>query len=115
MKNRIFSGVFWRRFLPLVLCWVSALPLYSLPLDTGGSGTDSGSVLSRLMAISNELAFLNERLRNELGDSMRNSKELRDMLEASKRELAGMRTELEDLRSGSIVLLNTAEKSGTEL
>jgi len=78
--------------------------------------------LNRLIEISGQLSTLNERLRSELQDSRRSSRELQTMLESSKRELDGLRRELETLRqelealhNSSTQLLAAAENSQTEL
>ena len=93
------------------------------------SAENSESALNRLIGISAQLSTLNERLREELQDSRRNSTQLQSMLETSKRELEGLREELrvlkpelealkqelEALQSGSTELLFAAENSLTEL
>ena len=114
-KNQVLSRFFCCLLLCVASRWAFAPPLCSLPLDSAGSESDSLSGLSRLLAISNELALLNETLRSELEGSRRNSKELQSMLEASRRELDGLRSELESLRGASTALLNGAENSNTEL
>jgi len=75
----------------------------------------SGNTLNRLTEISTQLSVLNERLREELQDSRRNSMELETMLEASRKELGELRRELEALQTTSTGLLSAAENSLTEL
>ncbi|MDR1898513.1 MAG: hypothetical protein LBQ55_00725, partial [Treponema sp.] len=89
-------------------------PVFSLPEDTAADETETGNELSRLLEISTRLVSLNERLRNELADSKKNSAELSNMLLASRRELETLRTELEDLRNASAALMNGAERSSQE-
>ncbi|MCL2478099.1 MAG: hypothetical protein FWF22_01255 [Treponema sp.] len=75
---------------------------------------NSGYALNRLIGISDQLSALNERLRIELQDSIQNSRELQNMLEASKQELDGLKVELETLRISSAELLSRAESSQSE-
>ena len=74
----------------------------------------SENALSRLIEISAQLSTLNERLREELQDSRRSSRELQNMLESSRRELETLRSELEVLHNSSRRLLSGAENSQTE-
>jgi predicted nucleic acid-binding Zn-ribbon protein len=91
---------------------------FASPSEPGESGNGSGGIsaseLSRLIGISTQLASLNERLRNELSGSRKNSAELSNMLNASMTELEALRAELELLRRTSEGLLSTAEKSNQE-
>jgi septal ring factor EnvC (AmiA/AmiB activator) len=98
-----------------VLFWALPLPLFSLESEVQESGNGSESELSRLLEISNQLAALNERLKNELEDSRKNSQSLRDTLGKSKEELDVLRAELQRLRAASTALLNTQEESLTDL
>jgi chromosome segregation ATPase len=86
-----------------------------LDSEPGGNGLNSENTLERLIGISARLAELNERLRNELEDSRKNSQELRNMLEKSREEAGVLRAELEYLRTASTGLLNRADGSLTEL
>jgi septal ring factor EnvC (AmiA/AmiB activator) len=117
-RKKIFSifpkSLVWL-LLWAALCWGLPLPLYSLESGPTGSGSVSENELSRLIEISNQLADLNERLRNELEDSRKNSKSLQDTLGKSKEELDSLRAELEHLRAASTALLNTQEESQTDL
>jgi chromosome segregation ATPase len=97
------------------LCWGLPLPLYSLESGQMANGGVSENELSRLIEISNQLADLNGRLRNELEDSRKNSKNLQDTLRKSKEELDALRAELEYLQTASTALLNTQEESQTDL
>ena len=98
-----------------VLCWGLPLPLYSLESGPTVSGSVSENELSRLIEISNQLADLNGRLRNELEDSRKNSKSLQDTLGKSKEDLDALRAELELLRAASTALLSTQEESQMDL
>ncbi|QQO09201.1 hypothetical protein [Breznakiella homolactica] len=98
----------------LVLSAVFSLPVFSLPQEPAGNGTNSGNELSRLIGISTRLSELNETLRNELEDSRKSSAELLNTLGKSKEELDGLRNELESLRVTSTELLNRAETSSRE-
>jgi septal ring factor EnvC (AmiA/AmiB activator) len=104
-----FTG---RCFLLLALAAVSLPPLFSLP--DSGTGTEAGNELSRLLEISTRLSSLNEKLRNELADSKKNSAELSNMLLSSRGELENLRKELEDLRKTSAALMSEAENSNRE-
>ena len=111
IKPRLFSY----SFLLLVIFLVTAIPLFSLE----GEGINlesafSQNTLNRLIAISEQLTQLNERLHSDLQDSRQNSRELQNMLEASRLELNVLRQELETLRNVSTELLNKAENSQTE-
>ena len=97
------------------LFWALPLPLCSLESETQGTGSVSGSELSRLIEISNQLASLNERLRSELEDSRKSSLNLRDTLGKSKEELDALKAELEGLRAASTALLSTQEESLADL
>jgi len=86
------------------------------------SKTSSAAALNRLIEISAQLSTLNGRLQNELQDSRRSSRELQTMLETSRKELEGLRGELETLKqelaalhSTSAELLTKEENSQTEL
>jgi uncharacterized coiled-coil DUF342 family protein len=68
----------------------------------------------RLTGILERLNELNGKLRTELHDSRKNSKELSNMLASSRAELETLRTGLEDLRKNSGGLLSTAESSNQE-
>ena len=97
----LFSGLRWELY-----------GLESAAVENEGS---SGNALSRLIEISGQLSNLNERLRNELQDSKQNSRDLQIMLEASRKELEGLRGELGILHNSSAELLIKAENSRTEL
>ena len=86
-------------------------------MESGEAGNphSSGNALSRLIEISAQLSTLNEKLRSELQDSRRSSRELQTMLETSKQEFDELRRELEILRNTSMELLIAAEHSQTEL
>ena len=79
-----------------------------------GNPLNSENALNRLIGISEQLSTLNERLRSELQDSRRSSRELQTTLESSKQELNGLKHELETLRNSSTELLIKAENSQTE-
>jgi len=100
-----------------VLALSSALPWELFALESGVAENEgnSGNALNRLIEISGQLSSLNERLRNELQDSKRSSRELQIMLEASRKELETLRQELEVLHNTSAELLIKAENSRTEL
>jgi uncharacterized coiled-coil DUF342 family protein len=83
-------------------------------LPDSGTGEETGNELSRLLEISARLSSLNEKLRNELADSRKNSAELSNMLLSSKGELETLRKELEDLRKTSAALTSGAENSNRE-
>ena len=107
-------------FLFLCLALLSGFPLGLWALESADSaetenGSSSGNALNRLIEISGQLSILNGKLQNELQDSKRSSRELQITLEASKRELDGLRQELEVLRNTSTELLTAAENSQTEL
>ncbi|MDR1618643.1 MAG: hypothetical protein LBS06_06305, partial [Treponema sp.] len=104
-----FTG---RCFLLLALAAVSLPPVFSLP--DSETETETGDELSRLLEISTRLVSLNEKLRNELADSKKNSAELSNMLLSSKGELDNLRKELEDLRKTSAALMSGAENSNRE-
>ena len=89
--------------------------LWSQTSVAPGTKGSSGNALNRLIEISGQLSTLNERLEKELQDSRQSSRELQTMLEASRRELGGLRHELEALQSTSTELLIAAENSQTEL
>ena len=103
------------------LCFWFLLPALFWGLSWGiwaqeSLGTEnSGSALNRLIEISGQLSNLNERLRTELQDSRRSSRELEIMLEISRQELDGLRLELGVLQNSSTELLLAAENSLTEL
>ncbi len=63
------------------------------------TSTISGTELSRLIEISTRLGTLNETLRTELSDSLRNSEELARTLESSRTEIEALRNELASLRN----------------
>jgi len=63
------------------------------------ASTISGNELSRLIEISTRLGTLNETLRLELSDSLKNSEELALTLESSRTEIEALRSELASLRS----------------
>ena len=117
-KNRFLSCLF---LLP-ALCLGLPLGLWAQDSGAAPSEGNSENALNRLIGISAQLSDLNERLRSELQDSRQNSRELQNMLEASRKELEGLRQELgalkqelEALHSSSTVLLTKAENSQTEL
>ena len=104
-------------FLFLVFLSVISHRLYSTEEITAFSEENqpnSSITLNRLIEISEQLSILNANLRSELLDSRQNSRELQNMLEASKQELDEMRRELETLRNVSGELLSKAEYSVTE-
>jgi chromosome segregation ATPase len=105
-------------FLLPVLCLAGSFPVFASPPDPSGTGNESaensGNGLPRLIEISTQLARLNEKLRTELADSRKNSQELSSMLNESRKELADLRIELENLRQSSTGLLNSAETSSRE-
>ena len=115
MVNGRFSVFFLSLFLALLS--VLSPPLYSTEQADhipGENQQGSTGALNRLIEISEQLSILNANLRNELQESRRNSTELQNMLEASKKELDEMRQELETLRNASTELLNRAAYSLTE-
>jgi len=89
--------------------------LWAAESPATGAGGNSENALNRLIGISTQLSILNERLSEELRDSRRSSRELQIMLETSKKELEGLRAELEALHSSSTELLIKAGNSQTEL
>jgi septal ring factor EnvC (AmiA/AmiB activator) len=98
-----------------VLSWAFSPPLFALDSDPLPAANSSERELSRLIEISSQLTQLNEKLRNELEDSRKNSRDLRNTLEKSKNELDELRAELEALRTASTALLNTQDESRTDL
>jgi uncharacterized membrane-anchored protein YhcB (DUF1043 family) len=90
-------------------------PVFSLDSVPVPQTNSSERELSRLIEISSQLTLLNEKLRNELEDSRKNSLDLRNTLEKSKNELDELREELEALRTASAALLNTQNESQTDL
>ena len=103
-------GVWLLLFLPALFL---GLPWGLLAQESGTAeaALNSGNTLNRLTEISAQLSALNERLHSELQSSMRNSRELETMLEASRKELDGLRQELERLHQTSTELRNAAENS----
>ena len=106
----------------LFFCFLLPALLLVMPLELSAQNSDgqekanvSGLTLNRLIEISGQLSTLNGKLASELQDSRRNSRELLNMLEASKPELEGLKRELEALRNSSTELLTRAESSETEL
>jgi chromosome segregation ATPase len=89
--------------------------VFSSEPELAAKGENSGSGLSRLHGILTRLGELNETLRKELGDSRKNSEELRLTLERLKTELDALRPELETLRRTSAELSNKAGNSEKEL
>jgi len=106
------------------LGFFSVLPLGLWAQDSGVQTQElnSENALNRLIAISAQLSTLNGKLQSELQDSRQSSRELQIMLEASRKELDGLRLELEYLKqelellqSSSTGLSAKAESSQTEL
>jgi len=106
--------VFYLFLLPVLFSGFSQ-GLWALDSGAAVNEGNSGNGLNRLIGISTQLSVLNERLRNELQDSRQNSRELLNMLEASKQELEELRSELGVLQNSSTELLIKAEYSQTEL
>ena len=95
-----------------VLFLAFSLGLWAEDSSIGGQLPESSQIaLSRLIEISTQLSALNERLERELQDSRRSSSSLQNMLEASKKELNGLRLELGVLRQE----LETLQWRSTEL
>jgi len=100
------------------LCLACAMALWapasSWPQAAAAPSPVSTSELARLAEISTRLEALNERLRNELADSKRNSSELAALLGSSRLELEALRSELESSRRISTELGERAASSASE-
>ena len=110
MVKKRLSSCFWF-LLPVLLAAFS----WELGAQESAETGNSSDALSRLIEISTQLSSLNEKLQSELQSSKQSSRELQNMLEASKKELEELRLELQVLRSTSAGLLLKAENSQTEL
>ena len=109
MSRNRFS--FFYLFLLPVLFLALSWQIWAEDSDEAETKPISESALSRLVEISLQLSTLNERLRGELLDSKQSSRELQNMLEASRKELEELKQELGVLRSSSTGLLTKAESS----
>ena len=109
-------------FLLPALLSVSAQESWAQDSREEPNAPNSKNVLNRLTVISAQLSDLNERLQSELQDSRKSSRELQTMLEASRQELEGLKSELGQLKKelellqiSSAQLLTKAQNSQTEL
>lgn len=86
------------------LLWVLWSPALSFGEEPNQTDNYYENELLRLTEISMQLGRLNERLKNELENSRKNSSELENRLKASKTELEQLQAELKALQSSLIEL-----------